>query len=425
MGMNGCIKRSVWFFTATFAWIMLSVTAQAASFDCAKATTAVEKLICADAELSKLDDELNAAYKTALQDEKQPEAIRQAQKQWMKERNVCVDAACVKGAYETRLKALGISDRSTDSGKSGMTATPAQADKAKSADQEFPQKPPKLHYAICDRRSNPERSCLGQSGKGYAVCETYLKQLNTLTNPPTCEAPIPPGFKHPDWEEMDVTQHLDLAYQAEEHALEHFGNYKNPDFDTWKQTFLQEIQEGKISPRIRKVRVTPNDKGDATILAYTRDRDACHKVYGSEERQNTKAERRLGWPPNQYWSSQGGAGQEWTHQGDLHFILPDDTSHTLQVIGGNAVSRWTTELLLFSGRPYFVKIFREHTPLYKSLEEQTLAGAGRADWDSITVMDNSLVSIYAFDPRFPDLVQLNLKLDHYYLADVRCQFITD
>jgi uncharacterized protein YecT (DUF1311 family) len=79
---------------------------QAASFDCAKASTKIEKIICDNPEISKLDDELSASYKTALQDEKQADAIREAQKQWIKGRNSCADAACVKRAYEMRLSSL-------------------------------------------------------------------------------------------------------------------------------------------------------------------------------------------------------------------------------------------------------------------------------------------------------------------------------
>lgn len=97
------MKRIIWIL---FGWLALVATSQAASFDCAKAATKIEKLICADAEISKLDDELNSAYKTALQDEKQAASIRQAQKQWMKERNGCSDAACAKMAYEVRLSSL-------------------------------------------------------------------------------------------------------------------------------------------------------------------------------------------------------------------------------------------------------------------------------------------------------------------------------
>jgi len=42
-------------------------TAQAASFDCAKAATAREKLICADPKLSAMDDALAKSYRAALQ----------------------------------------------------------------------------------------------------------------------------------------------------------------------------------------------------------------------------------------------------------------------------------------------------------------------------------------------------------------------
>ena len=93
-----------------FGWLVLSLTAQAAGFDCAKAGTKVEKLICGDAALSKLDEELNTAYKTALQDEKRADSIRQAQKKWMKERSGCQDAGCVKRVYRMRLVELNSSD---------------------------------------------------------------------------------------------------------------------------------------------------------------------------------------------------------------------------------------------------------------------------------------------------------------------------
>lgn len=84
--------------------LFFSAHAQAASFDCAKAKTTIEKLICADAVLSRLDEELAAVYKTALQDEKRAKSLIQVQKQWMKDRNGCVDADCVKLAYVVRLQ---------------------------------------------------------------------------------------------------------------------------------------------------------------------------------------------------------------------------------------------------------------------------------------------------------------------------------
>jgi uncharacterized protein len=46
--------------------LVLQGAAQAASFDCAKAQSKVEKIICADAELSKLDEDLATAYWLAI-----------------------------------------------------------------------------------------------------------------------------------------------------------------------------------------------------------------------------------------------------------------------------------------------------------------------------------------------------------------------
>jgi uncharacterized protein YecT (DUF1311 family) len=97
------LERTIWIVLGCLA---LGCTAQAASFDCAKAASKVEKIICGDAELSKLDEESNAAYKAALQDEKQADTIRQAQKRWLKVRNECADEICVRDVYLTRLFSL-------------------------------------------------------------------------------------------------------------------------------------------------------------------------------------------------------------------------------------------------------------------------------------------------------------------------------
>ena len=106
--MNEIQKRLSLLSAILLGWIVLS--AQGASFDCAKAGTKVEHLICDDPEISKLDDELGVAYKTALQDEKQADYIKYVQKQWMKDRNECADVGCVKRAYEERLTTLSFSN---------------------------------------------------------------------------------------------------------------------------------------------------------------------------------------------------------------------------------------------------------------------------------------------------------------------------
>jgi len=151
--------------------LCLAAEAQGASFDCEKAGTAVEKLICADAELSKLDEEMTAAYKTALQDEKQPDSVRQTQKKWLKERNNCpaVDAGCVKRAYETRLHILS----------SPAAAIPTDTGTEHQQDAALPnEKTGRFNFELT-------------KGQGVMVCEAYLERLSKsdFTNPPFCGRP--------------------------------------------------------------------------------------------------------------------------------------------------------------------------------------------------------------------------------------------
>jgi len=114
------VKRSACFVVGLLSCLATAQPAQAASFDCAKATTKIEKLICADPELSKLDDELNVAYNIAMQAEPYAENVQQTQKQWLRDRNQCRAADCVKKQYEMRLAALS----STPSADQPSSITP-------------------------------------------------------------------------------------------------------------------------------------------------------------------------------------------------------------------------------------------------------------------------------------------------------------
>jgi len=83
-------------------------TVTAASFPCNKAQSRIEKSICADAELSRLDDLLGSFYQGAQQHLAQGASCLQSdQKQWLKTtRNVCADNACLKKVYLDRLGEL-------------------------------------------------------------------------------------------------------------------------------------------------------------------------------------------------------------------------------------------------------------------------------------------------------------------------------
>lgn len=79
----------------------------AASFDCTEAATAVEKMICGNPELSKLDDELGNIYTAARAQATDAEAIRIQQRDWLHDkRDACPDLACLKSAYALRIGVL-------------------------------------------------------------------------------------------------------------------------------------------------------------------------------------------------------------------------------------------------------------------------------------------------------------------------------
>lgn len=95
--------------------------AAGASFDCAKAGTAQEKLICATPELSKLDEAVAAAYAQVMGKLAEPvrTAMRDSQRDWVRYRQaacpvtakpspdaVLSPAECISSLYQNRQKAL-------------------------------------------------------------------------------------------------------------------------------------------------------------------------------------------------------------------------------------------------------------------------------------------------------------------------------
>lgn len=103
----------------------------AASFDCARSKAVVEKIICADDELSKLDDELVVTYRAAQQsDGKSTKAVQQAQRGWLKERNRCTDRGCLLGSYTYRLWQLASPDPAHSSATGMLPLAPSRGEKS-------------------------------------------------------------------------------------------------------------------------------------------------------------------------------------------------------------------------------------------------------------------------------------------------------
>ncbi|MGI0406759.1 lysozyme inhibitor LprI family protein [Helicobacter himalayensis] len=80
------------------------------SFDCTKATTKAEKMICEDSsgELQNLDRQISQSYQhiRAKLDKNNKKALLDSQKSWLKTRERCESKECLKELLQNRIKEL-------------------------------------------------------------------------------------------------------------------------------------------------------------------------------------------------------------------------------------------------------------------------------------------------------------------------------
>ncbi|WP_155639578.1 lysozyme inhibitor LprI family protein [Burkholderia multivorans] len=96
--------------TVTIAALLLAVStaafADGPAFNCAKASSKVEKMICGDSALAGADSVNADLYKEVLQASDNPNLVKQEQRQWLKVRNACQSLDCLAKAYNDRYNAL-------------------------------------------------------------------------------------------------------------------------------------------------------------------------------------------------------------------------------------------------------------------------------------------------------------------------------
>ncbi|KVN60319.1 hypothetical protein WT14_19385 [Burkholderia stagnalis] len=76
------------------------------AFNCAKASSKVEKMVCGDSALSGADAVNADLYKEVLRTSDNSNQVKQEQRQWLKVRNACQSLDCLAKAYNDRYNAL-------------------------------------------------------------------------------------------------------------------------------------------------------------------------------------------------------------------------------------------------------------------------------------------------------------------------------
>lgn len=206
----------------------------AASFDCRKASTKIEKMICGDTELSKLDDELSATYQQALKHieesyaneadyvkqsfvPQEQQLVIQEQKQWLIDvRNACQHKECIQAVYQNR-----INEQLESMGKEALNTPPIQT------------------YEVV-------------TGTQYHLCNDLVKNFSQFPDSPSmaCERKFQPNFpnlQQPIWKELSADDSFELGIKLSKRLLSYVGW---PDYDMKMKTadslFRSEANEGKL-----------------------------------------------------------------------------------------------------------------------------------------------------------------------------------
>lgn len=82
-------------------------------FDCSRAATYVENMICSDTELARLDSAMSENYRRIIDSSGQRADLVDSQRRWLRSnRNECQSFGCVRSAYEERLLELARTEES-------------------------------------------------------------------------------------------------------------------------------------------------------------------------------------------------------------------------------------------------------------------------------------------------------------------------
>ena len=239
----------------------LEVSAIDPSFNCTKADTKIEKMICSYLKLAEFDFISTREYAKALMKNIDPLRLTQLRDNWSDSHNICSNKPCPVAFYKSRLALLSSVADDRSSSKKKITKTIKQTNQS-----QF-----KLF-----------------KDTGWAVCYDLLAYYNKKRPPAEsygCEFQFDhnaPQLSWPQWHELKVEDHLKEIYAIESHLV---YPQSLPNFDVWQNQFLADMRrgvtwqkkaEGKrvpvlFHPRLRQTKVRfQSERQLETVLGYTR-----------------------------------------------------------------------------------------------------------------------------------------------------------
>lgn len=128
-----------------------------------------------------------------------------------------------------------------------------------------------------------------REGKGYTVCEAYLKNLRAFRPDepsPVC-TPRPHStskqFKELNWEPMDVSRYLEQIYEAEMTWGPFAGHpERHPSFPDWRAEFEAAVGSGLVRPSLKSSIIEFVDRKPQKFVAYARNPRGCEAELASQ-----------------------------------------------------------------------------------------------------------------------------------------------
>lgn len=197
-------------------------------------------------------------------------------------------------------------------------------------------------WCIAATPSSKSPSYKLREGKGYTVCEAYLKNLRAFRPDepsPVC-TPRPHStikqFKELSWDQMDVRANLKQIYEAEMTWGPLAGHpERHPSFSDWRAEFESQLESGLIQPSLKRATIEFAKGKPQKFVEYARNPRGCEAEL---------------------------AGQLYSKNvGHRLFIVDESTGAFKQHAD---VSRNGGEVLLFNNRPIVVTADRGANEVY-------------------------------------------------------------
>lgn len=270
------------------AWIA-PVWSAGPSFDCSRAGTRVERLICTDADLSRLDRDLAEAYRGLLNTlpDGHAKSLQSGQKEWWRQRDRQCEGKTdndalilLRGSYEKRIGELRQWDPIAEEKKN-------DSDKVKSGQATKP-----------GGRSSPcwKRTKAFEDTGDSALCKEFEKVLNTTCESPDqlrCNWTIPSEykkFKKPEWQPIEWRNYWGLIKD-----INASGVREDLREDMWKrdETRIRKLwEEGKRSLSMTKVDIDHDGQAEL-VVRY--DLTPCHETPGTMFGVMIEETKRIDW----------------------------------------------------------------------------------------------------------------------------------